>query len=97
MSLLKTVLTAAALGITAYSRVLGRQVSKQLDVPVESGTEPTDTTPPDVAKAQQQLKALQWAVPAITGVMIVVTAYAGEQQRPTSVKAGILQRLNPFS
>jgi hypothetical protein len=97
MSVLKTVLTGAALGVTAYSRVLGRKVSEQPDVPVESGTAPTETTPPDVAKAQQQLKLLQWAVPAITGAMIVVTAYAGEQQRPTAVKAGILQRLNPLS
>jgi hypothetical protein len=97
MSVLKTVLTGAALGVTGYSRVLGRKVSQQTDVPVASGTEPTETTPPDVAKAQQQLKALQWAIPAITGAMVVVTAYAGEQQRPTSVKAGILQRLNPFS
>jgi len=97
MSALKAVLTAAALGVTAYSRVLGRKVSEQQDVPVESGTEPTETTPAEVAKAQQQLKLLQWAVPAITGAMIVVTAYAGEQQRPTSVKAGVLQRLNPLS
>jgi hypothetical protein len=97
MSLTKTVLTAAALGTTAYSRALGRKVSAQTDVPVESGTEPAETTPPDVAKAQRQLKALQWAVPAITGAMIVVTAYAGEQQRPTAVKEGVLQRLNPLS
>jgi hypothetical protein len=97
MSVLKTVLTGAALGVTAYSRVLGHKVSKQPDVPVESGTEPTETTPPDVAKAQQQLKLLQWAVPAITGALIVVTAYAGEQQRPTAVKAGVLRRLNPLS
>jgi hypothetical protein len=96
MSVLKLVLTGAALGVTGYSRLLGRKVSRQLDVPVASGTEPTETTPPDVAKAQQQLKALQWAVPAITGAMVVVTAYAGEQQRPTSVMAGILQRLNPL-
>jgi hypothetical protein len=91
------VLTAAALGVTGYSRVLGRKVSQQTDVPVESGTEPAETTPPEVAAAQRQLKILQWAVPAVTGAMVVVTAYAGEQQRPTSVKAGILQRLNPFS
>ena len=97
MTAVKTVLTGAALGATAYSRVLGRKMSQQKDVPVASGTEPTETTPPDVAKAQAQLKALQWVVPAITGAMVVVTAYAGEQQRPTSVKAGILQRLNPFS
>ena len=97
MSVLKTVLTGAALGVTAYSRFLGRKVSQQRDVPVASGTEPTEATPPEVASAQAQLKALQWAVPAITGAMVVVTSYAGEQQRPTSVKAGVLQRLNPLS
>jgi len=97
MSAIKTVLTAAALGVTAYSRVLGRKVSEQTNVPVESGTEPAQTTPPDVAAAQRQLKLLQWAVPAITGALIVVTAYAGEQQRPTAVKEGVLQRLNPLS
>jgi len=72
-------------------------VSKQTDVPVESATEPAETTLPDVANAQRQLKALQWAVPAITGALIVVTAYAGEQQRPAGVKGGVLQRLNPLS
>ena len=97
MSVVKTALTGAALGLTAYSRVLGRKMSQQRDVPVASGTEPTESTPPDVAKAQAQLKALQWAIPAVTGALVVVTSYAGEQQRPTSVKAGILERLNPFS
>jgi hypothetical protein len=96
MSVIKTVLTAAALGVTAYSRVLGQRVSQQSDVPVESGTEPAETTPPDVAAAQRQLKLLQWAVPALTGALVVVTAYAGEQQRPTAVKEGLLQRLNPL-
>ena len=66
-------------------------------MPLASGTEATETTPPDVAKAVQQQKVLQWAVPALTGALVVVTAYAGEQQRPTAVKGGILQRLNPFS
>jgi hypothetical protein len=110
MAVTKTVLTAAALGVTAYSRVLGRKVSQQPDVPVESGTQPAETTPPDVAKAQQQLKVLQWAVPAITGAIIVVSAYAGEQQRPAAVqggsaaaaeppvvKEGLLQRLIPVA
>ncbi|HLL62615.1 MAG TPA: hypothetical protein VK401_06175 [Propionibacteriaceae bacterium] len=97
MSVVKTALTGAALGVTAYSRVLGKKIAQQQDVPIASGTEPTETTPPDVAKALQQQKLLQWVVPAVTGALVVVTAYAGEQQRPTSVKAGVLQRLNPFS
>jgi hypothetical protein len=95
MVVLKTGLTVAALGVTAYSRMLGRRVSAQTAVPAESGTEPTIGTPPDVAQAQRQLKALQWAVPALTGALVVVSAYAGEQQRPTSVVGGVLDRLTP--
>lgn len=92
MSAAKTALTAAALGVTAYSRVLGRRVSQQRDVPVESGTEPTQGTPPDVASAQQQLAALQWAVPALTGALVAVSSFAGEQQRASEVRKGVLHR-----
>ena len=95
MASAKTGLTVAALGVTGYSRLLGRKVNRQTDVPVESGTEPTITTPPDVAKAQRQLKVLQWAIPAITGAIIVISAFAGEQQRPSEVKKGFLGRLMP--
>jgi len=97
MSIVKTALTAAALGVTAYSRVLGKKVAANHDVPVSSGTEPTTATPAEVASAQRQLKALQWAVPAITGGIVGVSAYAGEQQRPSEVKRGLLNRLNPLS
>jgi hypothetical protein len=92
MALAKTALTAVALGATAYSRVLGKKVSAQTDVPAESGTEPAPTTPDDVASAQRQLAMLQWAVPAITGALVVVSAFAGEQQRATEVHKGILRR-----
>lgn len=97
MAVTKTVLTAAALGVTGYSRLLGQKVADRPSVPVASGTEPTDSTPPEVASAQKQLKILQWVIPAITGALIVVTAYAGEQQRPGAVKVGVLDRLNPLS
>ncbi len=89
----KTALTVAALGVTAYSRVLGRRVSAQTHVPAESGTSPASTTPPEVAKAQQQLRVLQWAVPALTGALVVVSSYAGEQQRASEESSGIRRRL----
>jgi hypothetical protein len=93
MSVVKTLVTVAALGVTGYSRVLGRKISEHQDVPAASGTDPAATTPPEVAQAQQQLKALQWAVPALTGVLLVISSFAGEQQRPTSVLAGVSDRL----
>jgi hypothetical protein len=95
MSALKTVLTGAALGVTGYSRVLGRKVSEHGAVPVESGTDPSLGTPTEVAAAQRKLKLLQWAVPALTGALVVVSAFAGEQQRTTEVKGGIVDRFVP--
>jgi hypothetical protein len=92
MTALKTVLTAAALGVTAYSRILGRKVASQQDMPVSSGTDPSAQTPPDVANAQQQLKALQWAVPATTAAILAINAYAGEQQRPSEMSKGVRDR-----
>ena len=92
MTAVKTVLTGAALGVTAYSRILGRKVAARKDVPVGAGTQPIAQTPDDVAKAQQQLKALQWAVPATTAAILAVNAYAGEQQRPSEVAKGVRGR-----
>ena len=92
MSLAKTGLTVAALAVTGYSRLLGRRVAKDTSVPALSGTESAASTPDDVAKAQKQLSALQWVVPALTGALIVVSSLAGEQQRASEVKKGILSR-----
>jgi hypothetical protein len=91
MALVKTGLTAAALAVTGWSRLLGRKVSAQTDVPVESATTPHPETPAEVAAAQKQLQVLQWVVPALTGALVVVSAFAGEQQRPSKVAAGIAQ------
>ncbi|MBB3085346.1 hypothetical protein [Geodermatophilus sabuli] len=92
MSVLKTALTLAALGVTAYSRVLGQTVSGAGAVPSRSGTKPTKRARAEVAAAQEQLDRLQWVVPALTGALVVVSSYAGEQQRPSEVARGLAQR-----
>jgi hypothetical protein len=92
MSTVKTLLTAAALGATAYSRVLGQRVSSAGAVPSKSGTRPSKRTTvarADVALAQQQLDTLQWVIPALTGALVALSSYAGEQQRPSEVAAGV--------
>lgn len=91
-SALKAGLTAGALGATAYSRALGRKLSQAGDVPAESGAQPHATTPPALASAQRQLGALQWAIPGLTGAMLVLNAYQGEQQRPSEVVSGFFGR-----
>ena len=93
MVIAKTALTVAALGATAYSRMLGRRVSEERRMPVESGTSPDTGTPPAVASAQRRLRVLQWTVPALTGALVAVSAYAGEQQRASEQKRGFLQRI----
>ena len=85
--------TAAALGATAYARVLGKKMQKAGDVPVAGGTNALASTPPEVAKAQKQLSALQWAIPALTGGIIASSALQEEQQRPSQVAGGVLKNL----
>jgi hypothetical protein len=89
----KTALTGAALAATAYSRVLGQRVMAAGDVPVAGGTDPLPQTPPDVAKAQKQLKALQWAIPGLTGAVLASSSLHEEQQRPSQVVKGTIQAL----
>jgi hypothetical protein len=84
----KLALTAGALGATAYARVLGQKMMNAGDVPVAGGADPLATTPPEVAKAQKQLHALQWAIPALTGGIIASSALHEEQQRPSEVLKG---------
>ncbi|GAA1881330.1 hypothetical protein GCM10009836_73270 [Pseudonocardia ailaonensis] len=88
----KLVATAAALGVTAYSGVLGGRLRKAEGIAVEGATEPAPVTPPDVASAQQQLRVCQWLIPALTGAVVVLTAIHGEQQRPAQQLQGILAR-----
>jgi hypothetical protein len=94
-TVMKTALTAAALAATAWSRALGARLDQAGEVPVEGGTDPTTDTPEDVAKAQRQLKVLQWVIPALTGAVLVLNARMGEQQRPAQVTGGLLGRLRP--
>ena len=94
-SIAKTAVTASALAATAYARALGQKVIDAGDVPVEGGTDPSAETPPEVAGAQRKLNALQWAIPALTGTLLVMDALMGEQQRASQVTQGFVQRLLP--
>ena len=93
-TVIKTVLTAAAIGTTAYSGILGAKIATETsaepadgealpsaDAPVEGGTVPSEGTPDKVAKLQQQQRILQWVTPALTGGILILGAQQGEQQR----------------
>ena len=90
---LKMALTAGALAATGYARVLGKKMQKAGDVPVAGGTNATASTPPEIAKAQKQLNALQWAIPGLTGAILASSALHEEQQRPSQVIGGTIKGL----
>jgi hypothetical protein len=90
-TVVKTALTGGALAATAYARLLGQKMMNAGDVPVAGGTEPSAQTPAEIAKAQKQLAALQWAIPGLTGAMLASSALHEEQQRPSQVLAGVVK------
>lgn len=92
MSAVKTALTVGALAVTGYSRLVGMKLERAGGPPVEGATEPNYQTPANVAASQRQMKLLQWAIPALTGALVVVSAYMGEQQKPGQVFRGLLNR-----
>ncbi|MGV9407058.1 hypothetical protein [Streptomyces sp. NPDC003667] len=87
----KTVITAAALAATAYARVLGKKIE------LASSCDPQDTAqsarhPVDTDKARRHLACAQWAVPALTGSLVILNALHGEQQRPSEQLRGMWGR-----
>jgi hypothetical protein len=84
----KIIATGAALGATAYSGALGAKTAQADGRAVQGATEPSSETPPEVASAQRQLRYLQWALPVLTGTVVILGAQQGEQQRPREILAG---------
>jgi hypothetical protein len=85
----KTALTLAAMGTTAYSGVLGAQLLQAGPVDTDGGTVPNAGTPDAVATKQQQLRVLQWVTPVLVGLVIVLGAQQGEQQRSSQILKGV--------
>lgn len=77
----KTAVTVAAAGVTAWSGLLGRKVEKHSQEGAVGATEPHGAASKELASAQKQLKLTQWVIPALTGVLVVMGAQHGEQQR----------------
>ena len=92
-TLVKLVLTVGAAGLTAYSGKLGKTVYEHSSQGAPGSTEPSAAASPELEKAQKQLKITQWAIPAVTAVLLVMGANQGEQQRPKSLLSNQLSRV----
>lgn len=91
-TILKTVLTGAAIASTTYSGILGAHLASDADAAVDGATVPSGSTPNRVAKAQQQQRILQWVTPVLTGAIIVLGAQQGEQQKPGEIVKGAVEK-----
>ena len=73
--------------------MLGGKVSQHASEGGEGSTEPHAAASDELASAQRQLKLVQWAIPAVTGTLVVLGAAQGEQQRPSSLLGNQVARL----
>lgn len=89
-TVVKSVVTVAAIGVTAYSGLQGAKLGKEAPVHAEGATEPSALTPPETASAQRKLRVLQWSIPVLTGILLVLSSQQGEQQKPSQVLKGFL-------
>jgi hypothetical protein len=90
-TVVKTVLTGAALAATGYSRVLGKKI-ELASSPEPGKAEQAEDVPVGVEQAQRQLRVAQWTIPLLTGALEVLNALHGEQQRPREQARGAVQR-----
>lgn len=88
-TVVKLALTGLAAGASLYSALLGKTIGEHAVEGGEGVTEPDETASEELAAAQRKQRILQWVLPALTGVLIVLGAQQGEQQRPA---AGFLHR-----
>lgn len=81
VSVVKLLVTGVAAGTTVYSGVLGLKVKQHQAEGAAGATAARLEASEELAKAQRQLKLMQWATPTLTAVLIVLGALQGEQQR----------------
>jgi hypothetical protein len=89
LSLARTALTGAALGATVLAARSGRRLEEQ------TRDRTADEANDGDGALERRTRALQWAVPALTGALLAVDAAMGEQQRPSQVARGAVLRLLP--
>jgi hypothetical protein len=91
-SAVRTGLTGAAIAMTILAARTGRKVAAE----APDGADRADGTDGGAPEAgERRLRMAQWMVPALTGAMVVMDAFMGEQQRPHQVVRGTIERILP--
>jgi putative copper export protein len=80
--------TAKQGGATATGETI-READKRIG---QAASTVAEQLPVDVARANRQLHALQYAIPVLTGAIVVLSAQASEQQRPGDQLRGFARR-----
>jgi len=84
-TVIKTAVTLAGAAVTLYAGILGKKVEKLADQGAVGATESKADASEELKSAQDQLRMLQWAIPAFAGAVIFLGAKHGEMQRPKNV------------
>ncbi|WP_246262878.1 hypothetical protein [Arthrobacter mobilis] len=89
LTVYKSVVTLLGAAVTLYAGLVGQKVAKLSHEGAQGATEPGAGSSEELAKAQKQLKMLQWAVPFFAGWVIILGAKQGEMQRVENVALGL--------
>jgi hypothetical protein len=89
LTVYKSVVTLLGAAVTLYAGLVGQKVDKLSHEGSGGATEPGPGSSDELAKAQKQLKMLQWAIPFFAAWVIVLSAKQGEMQRVENVALGL--------
>jgi len=89
-SAIRTGLTGAAIAMTVLAARTGSKVASESMSANGNGHESFETN-----GDERRLRMAQWMVPALTGAIVVMDAFMGEQQGPKQVVRGALERVLP--
>jgi hypothetical protein len=83
-TVVKFVFTGLAGAATLAAAVAGSKIAKHADEGAKSVTEPSENSSDELKTAQRNEKWLQWSIPLLTGVLLVLGAQQSEQYRPAA-------------
>ncbi|PZF60946.1 hypothetical protein DEI92_04780 [Curtobacterium sp. MCBD17_034] len=85
----KLTLTIVAAVTTFWSASLGKKMAEHASEGAAGTTEASPAASSTLTSAQRQQKILQWVTPVLTGILLVMGAQQGEQQRSA---AGVMDK-----